>query len=70
MKLTPMIQIFNMKEKEFIKLLDKIFSRTENILLTKRNEYAHREDVFKSFRNGVGFSLHTEPEQVLNQYNL
>ena len=57
-----------MKEKEFTKLLNKVFDRTENILLKKRNEYAHKEDVFKSFKNGTGFSLHTEPEQVAWSY--
>ena len=57
-----------MKELKFIKLIDKIFSRTENTLLAKRAEYAHKEDVFKSFKNGTGFSLHTEPEQVAWSY--
>mgnify|MGYP003124102582 CR=1 FL=1 len=37
-------------------------------MLAKRAEYAHKEDVFKSFKNGTGFSLHTEPEQVAWSY--
>ena len=57
-----------MNLKKFEILLKEIFKRTENVFLTKRNEYANNEDVFKSFKNGVGFSLHTEPEQVAWSY--
>tara|TARA_R110000737_G_scaffold29025_1_gene47416 strand:- start:113 stop:424 length:312 start_codon:yes stop_codon:yes gene_type:complete len=57
-----------MTELQFTKLLNRIFKRTENTLLAKRNEYASNEDVFKSFKNGTGFSLHDEPEQVAWSY--
>ena len=53
---------------KFNLLLEGIFRRTESTFNKKRNEYAHDKDVFKSLKNGVGFSFHDEPEQVAYEY--
>lgn len=57
-----------MQLSKFKLLLEGIFNRTESMFKTKRGEYANDHDVFKSFKNGVGFSMHNEPEQVAYEY--
>ena len=53
---------------KFQELLANIYNRTTNMFTKKRNEYANDEDVFISFKNGTGFSIHNEPEQVAYEY--
>ena len=57
-----------MNLSKFKILLEGIFRRTESTFNTKRNEYAHDEDGFKSLKNGTSFSFHNEPEQVAYEY--
>tara|TARA_R110000824_G_scaffold197053_5_gene380396 strand:- start:2993 stop:3319 length:327 start_codon:yes stop_codon:yes gene_type:complete len=57
-----------MELNKFQLLLKGIFNRTESTFNKKKHEYAHNQDVFKSLKNGVGFSFHDEPEQVAYEY--
>ena len=54
--------------KEFQKLLEKRFDKTRETYSRKMNEYATDLDVFKSFKEGVGFSFHNTPEGVAWEY--
>ena len=49
-------------------LLQGDFNRTERVFTSKRNEYAHDQDVFANLKQGVNFSLHNETEQVAYEY--
>ncbi len=57
-----------MKIQEFKKLLEYRFDKTRETYSTKMTEYANIMDVFKSFREGVGFSFHDTPEGVAWEY--
>tara|TARA_Y100000361_G_scaffold135648_1_gene135741 strand:+ start:335 stop:649 length:315 start_codon:yes stop_codon:yes gene_type:complete len=57
-----------MKLSKFKSLLHSIFKRSEDTFTVKRAEYADDIDVFENIRNGVGFSLNSEPEHVAWSY--
>ena len=57
-----------MKIKDFNKLLESRFKKTRETYSKKMNEYANHLDVFKSFKEGVGFSFHDTPEGVAWEY--
>ena len=54
--------------KEFKKLLENTFEKSRKTYDHKMNEYATDLDVFKSFKEGVGFSFQSTPEGVAWNY--
>ena len=57
-----------MKINKFKNLLISIFKRSEDTFTIKRSEYANDIGVFENIKNGVGFSLNSEPEHVAWNY--
>ncbi len=53
---------------KFMELLEKRFNKTRETYSTKMIEYANVNDVFESFKKGVGFSFHDTPEGVAWEY--
>ena len=53
---------------KFMELLEERFNKTRETYSTKMIEYANVNDVFESFKKGVGFSFHDTPEGVAWEY--
>ena len=53
---------------KFMELLEERFNKTRETYSTKMIEYANVNDVFESFKKGVGFSFHDTPEGVDWEY--
>ena len=53
---------------KFMELLEQRFNKTRKTYSTKMIEYANVNDVFESFKKGVGFSFHDTPEGVAWEY--
>ena len=53
---------------KFMELLEQRFTKTRETYATKMTEYANVNDVFESFKKGVGFSFHDTPEGVAWEY--
>ena len=53
---------------KFMELLEERFNKTRETYSTKMLEYANVNDVFESFKKGVGFSFHDTPEGVAWEY--
>ena len=51
-----------------MELLEERFNKTRETYSTKMIEYANVNDVFESFKKGVGFSFHDTPEGVAWEY--
>lgn len=54
-----------MSREDFNNLVDTIVQRSLTILVNKSTEYSVGEDAFKSFKNGLSISLHTDAEKYL-----
>lgn len=57
-----------MKKEDFNILLIEKIRAIEDVLASKRGEYAPGEDVFANFKKAVGISFHDCPEQVAWEY--
>ncbi len=53
---------------KFMELLEERFNKTRETYSTKMIEYSNVNDVFESFKKGVGFSFHDTPEGVAWEY--
>ena len=66
--LRQFVMLINMQLDKFKNLLQHIYRRTDETFDIKRDEYTNDVDVFKSLKNGIGFSFQSEPEQVAWNY--
>lgn len=54
-----------MKRKDFNQVIERAIARSKEVMYHKNDEYANSDESFKNFKEGVGISLHNEPEQYL-----